>query len=118
MPQFAGSLARRTHWLLHRCVPPEQLHRPFAHVPFAPHALLQAPQCELSLVVLMHCPLHETKPVGHALWHMPLLHVWFAAHVMPQPPQFLTLVSVSMHAPSHSVRPIEHALAQVPCEHT
>ena len=99
MPQFKGSLASRTHWLLHRCVPPEQLHRLFTHCPFAPHALLQLPQWALSLVGFTHWPLHDTKPVGHALWHMPLLHVWFAAQVMPQPPQFIGSAVVLRHTP-------------------
>ena len=64
------------------------------------HALLHAPQFELSVVVLTHTPLHAVSPGPQ---QMPSVHVSPLAHATPpapaQPPQFASSVCGSEHVP-------------------
>ncbi len=92
---------RDTQRLPQRMKPTPHWQIEFEQVPL-PQLLPHAPQFAGSLMVLVHRPLHVTKPVGQPIWQTPFWHAWPAPHAMPQPPQFAGSFVVLMHWPLHN----------------
>ena len=81
-----------------------------------PHATPHAPQLAGSLATLVHAPLHDCFPDGHA--HLPFAHASPFAHAVPHFPQLALSFVVSTHFDPHNASPIAHADWQLPLEHT
>lgn len=63
----------------------------------AGHLVVHEPQWFGSVVVLVHCPLQSTWPVGHESTQEPPEQTCVVVHARPQEPQFCGFVAVSTH---------------------
>jgi hypothetical protein len=81
---------------------------------FIPHAVLQSPQCEGSLVRSTQSGSQTVRPGGHFLMHVLALHSWSTAQPIPHLPQLSWSVSGSMQNCPQSNMGMVHAALHLP----
>ena len=92
-------------------VPTNGTHAPPLQAVSAAQALLQAPQCALSMPSSTHFPAHSVVPVGQDVLHAPATQTFPLGQALPQEPQFAGSELSDTHAPEHNVVPRGHAHA-------
>jgi hypothetical protein len=96
--QFLPKSQRSQGQLVQPTAGAKRTHSPPTQRCCAEQALVQRPQCSMSVAVLAHAPPQAAVPAGHDPAHAPAAQTWPDAQGVPHPPQFIGSEPVSTQA--------------------